>query len=255
MIRFALASLLFLLPSAVRAYDGPMTLAITWQPAFCEGRSRLPECRSQRAGRFDTQNFTLHGLWPGPRGVEYCGCPPTSAVWTSVASGAGWRGLGYGRICASGFTRRCPACAPACTATNGPSTAPATAAAGATAISRIRWRCSTRVNGSSVRDLFARSIGRRITARAVRDAVSRDFGPAVAQRVELRCRRDGARELITELRFRLQGPVSDTPRLERLASRGQRAGRGCDGGIVDPVGSAVNCFSSSPCIRAALLRP
>ena len=39
-------------------------LAVNWQLAFCETRSRLPECRSQTEDRFDASHFTLHGLWP-----------------------------------------------------------------------------------------------------------------------------------------------------------------------------------------------
>jgi len=46
-------------------------LAVSWQPAFCETRPRLPECRSQTADRFDATNFTLHGLWPRPRSRAY----------------------------------------------------------------------------------------------------------------------------------------------------------------------------------------
>lgn len=40
------------------------TLALSWQPAFCETNSRKPECASQTSTRYDATNFVLHGLWP-----------------------------------------------------------------------------------------------------------------------------------------------------------------------------------------------
>ena len=39
-------------------------LAVSWQPAFCEGHAAKPECASQTSDRFDASHLTLHGLWP-----------------------------------------------------------------------------------------------------------------------------------------------------------------------------------------------
>ena len=54
------------------------TLALSWQPAFCETKSHKPECTSQDNGRFDATNFVLHGLWPNQNddpshSFAYCG--------------------------------------------------------------------------------------------------------------------------------------------------------------------------------------
>jgi ribonuclease T2 len=40
------------------------TLALSWEPTFCEGKPGAPECASQRSDRFDASNLALHGLWP-----------------------------------------------------------------------------------------------------------------------------------------------------------------------------------------------
>ena len=45
-------------------------LAVSWQPAFCEGHADKPECASQTEARFDASNLTLHGLWPQPRSAR-----------------------------------------------------------------------------------------------------------------------------------------------------------------------------------------
>lgn len=49
-----------------RADEKPrdVTLALSWQPAFCEGRTSKPECRLQTATRWDARHLALHGLWP-----------------------------------------------------------------------------------------------------------------------------------------------------------------------------------------------
>jgi ribonuclease T2 len=44
------------------------TLAMSWEPAFCEGKPAAPECASQPSGRFDTDHLALHGLWPNKDG-------------------------------------------------------------------------------------------------------------------------------------------------------------------------------------------
>lgn len=52
-------------------------LAISWQPAFCEGHQEKPECSVTDQQSYQAQNFTLHGLWPNKKscgtGYGLCG--------------------------------------------------------------------------------------------------------------------------------------------------------------------------------------
>ncbi|WP_414574528.1 ribonuclease T2 family protein [Anabaena sp. CCY 9402-a] len=50
-------------------------LAISWQPAFCEGKPDKKECKilAQDPNRPEATNFALHGLWPQPKSNIYCG--------------------------------------------------------------------------------------------------------------------------------------------------------------------------------------
>ena len=52
-------------------------LALRWQPAFCEGRPKEPECRIDQHSTYQARNFTLHGLWPNKKecgtGYNFCG--------------------------------------------------------------------------------------------------------------------------------------------------------------------------------------
>lgn len=54
------------------------TLALSWQPAFCETKPNKTECSSQTSGRYDATHFVLHGLWPNRHddpnhSLGYCG--------------------------------------------------------------------------------------------------------------------------------------------------------------------------------------
>ncbi|HIK08618.1 MAG TPA: ribonuclease T [Trichormus sp. M33_DOE_039] len=50
-------------------------LAISWQPAFCEGKPDKTECKilAKNPDRPEANNFALHGLWPQPKDNIYCG--------------------------------------------------------------------------------------------------------------------------------------------------------------------------------------
>ncbi|MCV6590920.1 MAG: ribonuclease T2 [Marinobacterium sp.] len=78
----ALAGLLAFAPAVYadncdtpNTYDSHV-LAISWQPAFCEGKPTKPECKTLDTGRYDADHFTLHGLWPNKNscGINYSAC-------------------------------------------------------------------------------------------------------------------------------------------------------------------------------------
>lgn len=64
---------------AAHAADRAYTLAISWQPAFCETKPNKLECQTSTPGRFDATHFTLHGLWP--QSGAYCGVSRTDKTY------------------------------------------------------------------------------------------------------------------------------------------------------------------------------
>lgn len=63
-----------------------VVLAMSWQPAFCEGKGDKPECKLSQflsEDSYQAKNFTLHGLWPNKKecGQNYgfCGEVKTSS--------------------------------------------------------------------------------------------------------------------------------------------------------------------------------
>ncbi|WP_108259743.1 ribonuclease T2 family protein [Mangrovicoccus ximenensis] len=74
-------ALFLCLAGAAQAESTENLLALSWQPAFCDlGRNPgKPECRLVNDGKlpWTEAGFTLHGLWPQPRGTQYCGISRT----------------------------------------------------------------------------------------------------------------------------------------------------------------------------------
>ncbi|MEL7272190.1 MAG: ribonuclease T [Pseudomonadota bacterium] len=220
---------------AAPKFSGTMVLALSWQPAFCETRPRVRECRNQRAGRFDTNHFALHGLWPQPRAEVYCG---VSAAERQRDERRRWRdlgGLGLTEDIQQDLARVMPGTQ--------------------SYLHRHEWvkhgtcysddpntyyedslALMAAVNASPVRDLFARSIGRRITANQIRRVFDEAFGEGTGDRVAVSCKRDGRRQIITELTLALRGPVSANPDIGAMARAAPRRRARCPGGEVDRVG-------------------
>jgi ribonuclease T2 len=231
--RFSIALVACLaLTFPVQAFDGPMMLALSWQPAFCETRPSVPECSSQRAGRFDTQNLVLHGLWPGPRGVEYCGVDRRIERLDRNGRWERLPGLGLPRDLQRQLYDEMPGVQ---SALHRHEWVKHGTCYGGDAETYFRHSLAMleEVNTSSLGALLRRSVGRNVTLRAIQDAAERDFGRGAGERVSLKCVRDGGRELIREVRFSLRGPYRTLP---IMLSRGRPARSGCDGGIIDPAG-------------------
>ncbi len=208
-------------------------LAASWHPAFCESRQSARECRS---GGVAQNGFSLHGLWPQPRGREYCG---VSQRIRETDQRGDWRSLPDFDV--SEETRR----------------AIREAMPGADAgLDRHEWwvhgtcfggdadtyfveaiRLLNDLNGSAVRRLFDDSVGRRLGADEVRDAFDEAFGRGAGKRVLVDCADDAAgAPMIRELRVALAGDLSDRETLGDLIRQGEVMPRGCRGGRVDAPG-------------------
>jgi ribonuclease T2 len=235
MLRFlaAIATLVLLASPAAAQQRTQYVLAISWQPAFCETAEHRLECRSQTADRFDASHFTLHGLWP--QRVDYCDVSRTDQLadrdgdWSSLpapelgeATLAKLREMMPGTQ--SGLERHE-------WLKHGTCYGEPADAYFADALAMLEA-----VNASAVRDLFARSVGRQLTQKQVRDAFDIAFGGGAGQRVRLACERDGQRRLITELTIGLTGEITAPADYRRLTLAARPTDGGCDSGIVDSVG-------------------
>lgn len=208
-------------------------LAASWHPAFCETRPRRADCRS---GGEAAHGFSLHGLWPQPRGREYCGVP--AAIRAADEAGR-WRDLPPVEITPAtreALERIMPGTVSQLDRheywTHG------TCFSGnAESYFVHSIRLIEELNASPIRALFADAIGREVSAAEIRKAFDKAFGQGAGNRVLLDCESDGAgRRLAGELRISLRGELSAGTALADLIKAGDPMQPGCRAGRVDAPG-------------------
>jgi ribonuclease T2 len=219
-------------PARKAGARGQYVLAISWEPAFCEGAGGKPECRSQSASRADASRFSLHGLWPDD---EYC---DVSARDRNADKDGDWDSLP--RVDLSGATKA------------GLDRAmPGTQSR----LERHEWlkhgTCSgvsadayfgravlflDTINKSAVGSLFASRLGKRVDGDELRTAFDTAFGRGAGDRVRIACSQDDDRRLISEITIGLRGDVMGAGSIAELTAASRPTDPGCNGGIVDRVG-------------------
>lgn len=207
-------------------------LAISWEPAFCEGAAGKPECRSQTADRVDADHFSLHGLWPDD---DYC---DVSDRLVSADKSGRWSDL------------------PAPNLSKGTRAALDDVMPGTQSqLERHEWvkhgTCAgatpdnyfTRaialvkeINASPVRDLFASNLGRTIGLDDIRGAFDEGFGNGAGSRVRVACEDDGNRRIVSEITIGLYGQVIGKTPIAKLIAAASSTRGGCESGVVDRVG-------------------
>lgn len=204
-------------------------LALTWQPAFCEGKPRKKECKTQTTNRYDAKHWSLHGLWPQPRNNTYCG---VSDIDKGIDRNSRWHLLEPVKI--SQKTAQALAFTMPGMASN---------------LHRHEWikhgTCygkdaesyyadsiylTEQINKSTVGALFSRNIGKKVSLKEVRQRFDLAFGKGTGKKVNLRCDRKG---LISELWINLSGNISTDTSMSALLENAVDAGSSCKVGKVD----------------------
>lgn len=228
-----IVALLLVLTPATAQQRTQYVLAISWQPAFCEGRPNRDECTSQTGERFDATHFALHGLWP--QRVDYCDVPRDQQF---ADQDGDWDSLPDPELSAATRLRLEEAMPGTQSNLDRHEWIKHGTCYGETADAYFTHALDMlqAVNASAVRELFARSIGKQLTQQQVRDAFDIAFGKGAGLRVRLACDRDGDRRLITELTIGLTGNITAPADYKRLTMAARPTDGGCDAGFVDAVG-------------------
>ncbi len=213
-------------------------LAISWQPAFCETRPNKKECRTQTVTRFDAENFTLHGLWPQPRGNAYCGVSKRNKQLDKEGEWSQLPPIDLSDELFEELAIKMPGVA--------------------SFLHRHEWykhgTCYNttpeeyfreslvlldQVNNSVVQDLFANNIGQKITDDQIGEQLVQAFGDGVDNKVQIRCKTDEQprnRRMITELWLNLEGTIESDTQIEDLFKNAPIASSRCSLAEVDKVG-------------------
>lgn len=221
--------------SATPAAKADYVLALSWEPAFCEGLPDKTECRQQTAQSYDATHLSLHGLWPQPRNRSYCG---VAAAIVARDKAHDWAALPA--VTLSAATR---------------SDLEAVMPGTRSLLERHEWivhgTCSGvgqdayfrraalfagTIDNTAANALLAARIGRHVDAGEIRAAFDTAFGEGAGDRVRIACERDGDRSLISEITIGMRGDVMGNGGIGELILASPPTSPGCPGGIVDPVG-------------------
>lgn len=214
-------------------------LALSWQPAFCEIRPGKSECEDLNNALLphSTQQLSIHGLWPQPRGNDYCGVPtniknkdrpdswsqlPPPAIDTETEEALKRAMPGFASYLHHHEWIKHGTCY--------------YGEGGADEYYDDTLHLTNLVNGSPVADLFTDNIGREITGKDIRTAFDNAFGEGAGERVQVTCSRDDNRTLINEIRISLKGEITPESDLGALMLAANATDLGCERGLVDAAG-------------------
>lgn len=208
-------------------------LALGWEPEFCTKHTDKAECAALKPGTFAATHLSLHGLWPQPRGTQYCSVAPDAKAADQAHN---WDALPEPAMSAATLGRLA-AVMPGVqsklqrhewivhgTCFGGSADGYFARAAG----------LAEAVDASKVSSLFVDNIGKSITGESIRAAFDEAFGAGTGQRVAVSCRGRGPDRTITELRLNLAGDVAGSSGLGDLLRAAAPAPAGCPGGLVTP---------------------
>lgn len=206
-------------------------LAMSWQPAFCQSHNDKSECRDPAVQERSTKALSLHGLWPQPRGTQYCN---VSAADKAADRTHNWDGLPAPEISAETLKRLSNVMPGVQSKLERHEWIVHGTCFGANADSYFARAAglSEAVNGSAVSKLFADSAGKSLSADAIRAAFDDAFGAGSGARVTVSCHGKGERRQITELVISLAGDVTGTAPIGDLMKAAQPVQAGCPSGVV-----------------------
>jgi ribonuclease T2 len=209
-----------------------MILGLSWQPGFCEGRLNIPECRDQTAGDIAARQFSLNGLWRMRQ--TYCGVPAALKDQDKQHKWLAMPALALDETLKVELAKAMPGMA--------------------SGLERHEWikhgTCSgdvaadyygrslkmlSAVNGSAVGRLFWDNLGKTLRQADVKSAFEAAFGPGAGDKVKMRCRKDGGRQVITGITIGLGRLDGDD--LATLIAAAGKTKFGCIEGIVDEAGA------------------
>lgn len=217
--------------SGVRATH---VLAISWQPAFCASHGDKSECRALASSNGDGKHLSLHGLWPQPRGTQYCN---VAADVKQADRNHDWNALPEPEMSAETRKRLADVMPGVQSNLQRHEWIVHGTCYGSSADSYFARAAglAEAVDASKVAQLFADNTGRSLSAEAIRAAFDEAFGSGAGARVAVSCHGRGDNRKITELTIGLAGDVAGTAALGDLMRAAKPIAAGCPSGLVDRV--------------------
>ncbi len=212
--------------------------AVSWQPAFCEGKPDKPECATNDPTVYQASHFTLHGLWPNKVscGIDYGYCgdvrdkPANFCEYPQVNLSAAVRNQ-LGEVMPSVSVGSC--------------------------LERHEWHkhgtCQTgapdqyfeeasnlvhQFNESGISTFMKNHINRQVSLEEFRAVLDSSLGNGASSHVKLGCK-DG---LLVDIYINLPADIKPDANLKQLISKAPpaTADKSCQKGFrIDPIGQGV----------------
>ena len=207
-----------------------LLLALSWQPAFCEIKPDSRECKLINSGKLEhtSQQLSLHGLWPQPKGNDFCQGVSKPRMDKDTLERLAYAMPGMFSGLHTYQWRKHGTCFYG--SRNGDEYYDDT------------LRVMKVINESSIVDLFTERMGsdKPLTIKEIRQRFDEVFGKGAGRNVVMTCNDDGNRKLVGEIRVALVGEI--TPRTTTVEAVGKmikdanlRRGS-CKSGLVDKPG-------------------
>lgn len=211
-------------------------LALSWEPAFCEGLPGKPECKAATAQSYDSTHLSLHGLWPQPRRRAFCNVDRAVAQADDEHRWEDLPEVKLSRETRAELDKVMPGTQSLLERHEWIKHGTCYPGADAEQYFKDSLRVTGDINASPVRALLAGRIGKQVTGTEVRAAFDAAYGTGAGERVRLACKSDGDRQLLVEITVGLRGNISNGTPLAKLIQAASPTDAGCPAGIVDPVG-------------------
>ena len=211
-------------------------LAMSWEPAFCEGLPDKAECKRQTATSFEASHFSLHGLWPQPKRKVFCNVDKALAAADNAHQ---WQTLPEPQLSAAtkvALDQVMPGTQSMLERHEWTKHGSCYPGADAETYFKDAIRLMSVVNTSSVQGFIAANVGKTIQSADLRAKFDEAFGKGAGDRVRVACKPDGNRQLITEITLGLKGDISAGTPVADLIAASSPTDAGCPSGVIDAVG-------------------
>jgi ribonuclease T2 len=189
------------------------TLALSWEPAFCESKPEASECGALDNGDFAAGHLVLHGLWPSESGGDhpaYCG---VAGADRDLDENGQWCALpkpGAGATTQGALQRLMPGTR-SCLDRHEWLKHGTCSGRDADAYFSASARLTDAFQQTQLAQLLTARVGRGVARAALIDAFAAEFGTPAANALTLTCRKDGDRTLLSEVRVALKPDAIDRP--------------------------------------------
>jgi ribonuclease T2 len=221
-------------PKPQGAKDGVpfYVLALSWEPAFCEAMQSKAECKSMKAGDYDTSHLSLHGLWPQPRRNVFCGVAPAVAALDDQHQ---WDKLPEPELTAetrAALDKVMPGTQSLLQRHEYTKHGTCYPGGSAEKYFTDETRLANAVNNSAVGTFMAANVGKTIQTSDLRAKFDEAFGAGAGERVRVTCDKQGR---IGEITIGLKGDIPAGTDIAKLIAASSTTDAGCPSGLVDPV--------------------